>query len=166
MPSGWLAPAPPKKHRSSLKPMASPNFGEAMRTAVRFAPVTGSMLDLAVVDDDEPILRVTELLLAGEHDVLACTEATRALEHLQAGEEFDVIVCDLMMPQVTGMEFYERVRALGRGQEERILFVTGGAFTPAARAFLESVPNQRLDKPYNPRVLKDHVNGTVRARRA
>ncbi len=119
-----------------------------------------------VVDDDEPILRVTELLLAGEHDVLACTEATRALEHLQAGEEFDVIVCDLMMPQVTGMEFYERVRALGRGQEERILFVTGGAFTPAARAFLESVPNQRLDKPYNPRVLKDHVNGTVRARRA
>jgi CheY-like chemotaxis protein len=72
-----------------------------------------------------------------------------ALDRLVAGEEFDTVLCDLMMPDLSGMELYERVAAVRPDVAERFVFITGGAFTPRARAFLDRVPNARIDKPFD-----------------
>jgi hypothetical protein len=62
-----------------------------------------------------------------------------------------------MMPDVSGMAFYDEVGILDPGLRERVVFVTGGAFTDAARDFLERVPNLRLEKPVDPTTLRETV---------
>jgi DNA-binding response OmpR family regulator len=53
-----------------------------------------------------------------------------------------------MMPDVTGMDVHRRLGELRPGDERAIVFVTGGTFTEAARAFLEAISNPRLAKPF------------------
>ncbi|MBI5478717.1 MAG: response regulator [Deltaproteobacteria bacterium] len=72
-----------------------------------------------------------------------------ARARLGRGERFDVILCDLMMPVMTGMELYDELGRVAPEQRERVVFLTGGAFTPTARSFLSQVPNPRLEKPFD-----------------
>jgi CheY-like chemotaxis protein len=58
-----------------------------------------------------------------------------------------VILCDLMMPDMTGMDLHAELARKLPEQATRMIFLTGGAFTPRAREFLDEVPNQRLEKP-------------------
>jgi PAS domain S-box-containing protein len=107
-----------------------------------------------LVIDDEPLFGSTVArMIEAEHDVTVETTAQGALARLAAGEAFDVILCDLMMPDVSGMEFYERLMRNAPGVAKRIIFTTGGAFTDAARTFLDRVPNARLAKPFTRREL-------------
>jgi PAS domain S-box-containing protein len=115
-----------------------------------------------VVDDEPMVGRVASRILANEHEVRTTTTARAALDWIAAGERFDVILCDLMMPVVTGMDFYEELRRLAPDQAERVIFLTGGAFTPRARTFLDEVPNPRLDKPFDPQGLRSLVNARLR----
>jgi CheY-like chemotaxis protein len=62
-----------------------------------------------------------------------------------------------MMPDLTGIDVYHRVKALGLGLESRMVFLTGGAFTEQARGFLGTVPNLRLDKPFSPEGLEKTI---------
>ena len=66
---------------------------------------------------------------------------------LVAGERFDVILCDLMMPVMTGMDLAEELARILPEQASRVVFITGGAFTARAREFLERTPHHRLEKP-------------------
>jgi len=90
--------------------------------------------------------------------VTATTSAEEALEWLRQGAEYDVILCDIMMPQMTGIAFHEELKKLRPRDAERIIFVTGGAFTAAASEFLDRVPNLRIDKPFDPIHLRNIVN--------
>jgi PAS domain S-box-containing protein len=111
----------------------------------------GGILDrrarLLVVDDEPLIGRVIKSALT-QHDVTVAGSARQARE-LAASGAFDCILCDLMMPDLSGPGLYEALRAGGRGLERRVVFMTGGAFAPHARAFLGSVPNQCLEKPFS-----------------
>ncbi len=118
-----------------------------------------------VVDDDEMILATIQRTLTDDHDVDVTTDPGRALELLRAGAQFDLIVCDVMMPQITGMDFYRAVAELHRGIERRIVFLTGGAFTASTRAFLDSVGNRRLDKPFDLGALRAVVAASVAGER-
>lgn len=101
-----------------------------------------------LVIDDEPLI-ATALKRALKSRALSVVDSgKRAIDTLAAGEEFDVIFCDLMMPELTGMDVYEWVKQHLPGVESRIVFMTGGTFTPRAQAFLEAVPNPRLEKPF------------------
>src|SRR5262249_54710201 len=83
-----------------------------------------------LVIDDEPIICFTlERLLSAEHDVIALTRAEDALQRIEAGERFDVILCDLMMPGIDGAELYDKLVREHPDQAERMIFITGGAFT-------------------------------------
>lgn len=114
-----------------------------------------------VVDDEVAIGRAIVRLVGGEHEVVAIPKAQEALERLVAGERFDVVFCDLMMPEMTGMALYARIEELAPDQAERFVFLTGGAFTPEARAFLDRVANRTLDKPFDSTVIRRTVADMV-----
>ncbi len=113
------------------------------------APDTARRARLMVIDDEPHILRVMERLWRREHEVVSCLSAREALSLLEAGERFDAIFCDLMMPQLTGMGFFERLSALDPQQAARVVFITGGAFTEEAARFLETITNPVLRKPFD-----------------
>jgi CheY-like chemotaxis protein len=80
-----------------------------------------------------------------------------------SGAKFDLIFCDLLMPRMSGMDLYDELRSLRPGVEERIVFMTGGAFTERAAQFLATVPNRKLSKPFDllelERVVSDAARG-------
>jgi CheY-like chemotaxis protein/anti-sigma regulatory factor (Ser/Thr protein kinase) len=100
-----------------------------------------------VVDDDVKVASAFRRGLARDYDVVTATLAREALSSLVAGESFDVILCDVMMPDVAGMDLYEEILRCVPHVAPRIVFMTGGAFTPRAKQFMKSVPNLRLEKP-------------------
>ncbi|ABF86938.1 putative sensory box histidine kinase/response regulator [Myxococcus xanthus DK 1622] len=110
----------------------------------------GSVL---VVDDEPLVCTALGRTLRPHHDVTLFTRAQEALERIEAGERFDVVFCDLMMPGMSGMDFYSALQARHPEQAQRVIFLTGGAVTPQARAFLESVPSPHLEKPFAGREL-------------
>ena len=61
-----------------------------------------------------------------------------------------------------GGELFEEMRRRDPGVAERVIFLTGGAFTAAARAFLDSVPNQRIEKPFDPHHVRALINDRLR----
>jgi CheY-like chemotaxis protein len=86
--------------------------------------------------------------------VVARTAARAALDDVARGERFDLVLCDLMMPEMTGMELHARLREVAPALADRTVFLTGGAFTPSARAFLARVGNARIEKPVEPDQLR------------
>jgi signal transduction histidine kinase len=129
------------------------------------APVAAVRRGRVLVVDDEPMLgNAVTRMLSAQHDVVAVTNARAALARVEQGEEFDVVLCDLMMPEVTGMELYAELVRLAPSQAERVVFMTGGAFTSRARTFLDDVTNQRIEKPFDVSNLKALVNAMVHAR--
>lgn len=116
-----------------------------------------------IVDDDVMVSSAVRRTLAREHDVEVVTSSRQALELLQGpkGQEVDVILCDLMMPDLTGMDVHAQLAASAPEVARRMVFVTGGAFTPAARAFMDRVENARVDKPFDPAKLREQVRGWV-----
>jgi PAS domain S-box-containing protein len=109
---------------------------------------------LLIVDDEPMILGALRRSFSADYHVTCVGDGRRALERIRAGERYDVILCDLMMPEITGMDLYAEMTRLAPDQRERIVFVTGGAFTPRAREFLESIPNARVEKPIDFQNLK------------
>ena len=89
------------------------------------------------------------MLLGGEHEVTAFTGGREALDRIRSGLVYDALLCDLMMPGMTGMQFYDELLDAAPELAARVVFVTGGAFTPSSRRFLERVPNPRLEKPFD-----------------
>jgi signal transduction histidine kinase len=101
-----------------------------------------------IIDDEPMISKILERALSTEHDVVTSTNAEEALGWVQAGQRFDVILCDLLMPQMTGMDLHAALVRVASEQAARMVFLTGGAFTPRARAFLDQVPNRCIEKPF------------------
>lgn len=98
-----------------------------------------------VVDDEAMVGELVARALA-DHEVIAETSGRAALDRLRTDASFDVILCDVMMPAMSGMDFYTELEPCLRG---RVVFLSGGVFTERARTFLDSLPNRRLAKPFD-----------------
>jgi PAS domain S-box-containing protein len=130
---------------------ASPRVGRVRRA---IAALSARIL----VIDDEPIVGTAlKRVLGKENEVIAETSARKALDRIRGGEHFDLILCDLMMPDMTGADFHAEFKELWPARASEIVFMTGGAFTPKARNFLASVNNERLEKPFDMATLKKLV---------
>ena len=126
-------------------------------------PVTGRRGRILVVDDEELVLRSVRRILSQEHDVLAMISAADALALCAGGEKFDLILCDLMMPDMTGKGLASRSSLLvAPEQADRMIFITGGAFTEKARAFLSETPKEHLEKPFYPQICAQSCNASSR----
>ena len=127
------------------------------------APVTEPGRILVI--DDEPLVARTVQRALSAHFVIACSRASEALARLASGETFDVILCDLMMPEMTGMDFLAAVDAKTPEIAKRIVFLSGGAFTDRAREFAEKTHTPILEKPFAPDRLRSFVAERLAAQR-
>jgi CheY-like chemotaxis protein len=100
-----------------------------------------------VVDDEPLVAKCIAGALSDDHEVEVVADSRQALEKIAASSAYDAILCDLMMPVMTGMDFYVEVMRLDPALAGRIVFMTGGAFSPRARAFVDGVVNPCLEKP-------------------
>ncbi len=117
---------------------------------------------ILVVDDEKVVATAVKRVLGADHDVKVLTSAQEALRRISGGERFDVILCDLMMPVMTGVDLHSELARTAPDQAACMVFLTGGAFTPRARAFLDEVPNPRLDKPFELSTLRALVQERLR----
>jgi CheY-like chemotaxis protein/two-component sensor histidine kinase len=116
---------------------------------------------VAIVDDEAGIRRAVGRSLANAHDVVLFESARVLADQVAAGERFDVILCDLMMPDMTGMELHQVLRSRVPEQADAMIFMTGGTFTPESRAFLEAVPNPRVEKPFEIAALRTLIRSRI-----
>jgi signal transduction histidine kinase len=141
-----------------------PQAPEGTAVAVLPAPAAGDAPSrrgrVLVIDDEPMICAVVRRLLSAEHEVVSACSVKEALTRLE-GEDFDVILCDLMMPEATGMDLHASLAASRPALARRIVFMTGGAFTPVARDFLDGIANARVEKPFDTATLKDLVASLV-----
>ncbi len=141
LPASVTAPAPPLP---SPPPPAAGRSAPARRGRV------------LVVDDEPLFCRMAERALGLDHDVVVA-QAPDALRRLRAGERYDVVVTDLVMPVLTGMELYEEIARVDPTLAARTLFATGGAFTPGAAEFVARRPDRVLEKPVSAEALRAAV---------
>jgi CheY-like chemotaxis protein len=117
---------------------------------------------ILVVDDEPMVSTALRRVLAEDHDVTELNRAADALARVEVGERFDIILSDLMMPAMTGMDLHDALLKCAPDQASKMIFLTGGAFTAKARAFLDTVRNLRIEKPFDASVLCAIVNERIR----
>jgi signal transduction histidine kinase/CheY-like chemotaxis protein len=111
-----------------------------------------------VIDDEPAVARAIARVLASVHEVNTAADAREALLSINAGARYDVILCDVMMPIMTGMAFHAAMLEHAPELAQRIVFVTGGIFTPEAEEFLARIPNFRLAKPLDREMLMQTIS--------
>jgi CheY-like chemotaxis protein len=114
-----------------------------------------------LIDDEAFIVAALRRLLGTEHDITAVMCVADAIVLVENGHRFDVILCDLRMPGMSGIDFYEKLRTLAADMIERIVFCTGATFSADTRQFFERVPNQILEKPFDPVAVRKIVRQFV-----
>jgi len=126
------------------------------------APSAAGRRGRILVVDDDPLIHRTMKRLLREHELVSEEHAQDALARLARGERFDVILSDLMMPTMTGIEFYDQLRVRHPELVHRVVFVTGGALaTAGADQFLRSVRNVTLAKPFGKPELEAVIAGML-----
>jgi len=116
---------------------------------------------ILIVDDEDAIRSAMVRMLRG-HDTVEAASGAEACGILQNDPAFDLILCDMMMSDVSGVDLHEWVAAKHPRLGRQFIFVTGGAFTPRAREYLSKVDNIRLEKPFDVANLKKIVNDQIR----
>jgi CheY-like chemotaxis protein len=115
---------------------------------------------ICVVDDEPMMCELIGALLAGEYEVSAFTDPRAALNALRT-RSFDVVLCDLMMPGLTGMDLFEQLERERPEQAQRFVFISGGAFTDSTRTFLATTRRPRIKKPFHRQELIDAVEAQL-----
>lgn len=115
---------------------------------------------ILVVDDEPPICRALRRILV-DHDVGLAFSGKEALQLLDTDPGFDLIFCDLMMPELSGPALYDKVTSKHPELRERFVFMTGGAFSEWAQRFINEANPRVLSKPFEPDSVLSWVNAVI-----
>jgi len=136
---------------------AGPTPREPAESAIR-----GRIL---VIDDEAAIRAILQRMLGREHEVVTASDGKEGLRILEGDSDFDVVLCDLMMPQMSGADLHQWLIAARPSLARNLIFITGGAFTPRVREHLRQVDNPRGGKPFGAPALIRIVREMVRTSR-
>jgi signal transduction histidine kinase/CheY-like chemotaxis protein len=155
--------------KGELSAMSRPGVGSTFRVVLppateparNFTPVAAvtarERKRVLVVDDEPGIAAVFRRIIGRSHEVVVAQSGREALALLERDDAFDRIFCDLMMADLTGMDVYEALAQWRPDCLERFVFMTGGSFTERARTFLQTVPLPRIDKPFEPAIIRELI---------
>ena len=115
-----------------------------------------------LIIDDEPQVGAAIRRILGEHEVVSTTTALEALSLLERDATFDLILCDVAMAEVSGRQFFERLGGVLPELKQRVVFMSGGAFTPDIEQFLKTTTRPCLTKPFGAAELRDSVNALLK----
>jgi PAS domain S-box-containing protein len=133
---------------STVQRAATPSVAPRSKNAKRAS--------ILCVDDEVSIGHAIKRVLLGEHDVEVVTTAAEALARVRSAH-FDLILCDLMMPAMNGIDFHRELLRIDPKVADRVVFLTGGAFTQRVRDYLEGITNPRLEKPIGVEALRNAI---------
>ncbi len=117
---------------------------------------------ILIVDDERAVRAAVVRMLRG-YETATAGSGAEARRILQQDQAFDLILCDMMMSDVSGMDLHRWLAAEHPRLARRLVFITGGAFTSGARDYLSQVDNLRLDKPFDTASFKQTVAEVIRA---
>jgi CheY-like chemotaxis protein len=137
-------------------PVSKGNSAEFVEPLQTPSPVV-RRLRILVVDDEAPVGRALARYLS-EHEVVLETRAQAGLERLRRGERFDAILTDMMMPEMSGIQFYDHLRRELPELIRRVVFMSGGVFGPEALAFVEREKPVVYEKPLDVQQLLAHLH--------
>jgi PAS domain S-box-containing protein len=112
------------------------------------SPIPAHRARILIVDDERAMRTTLAALLSDRYDVLTADSGATAIGTLKNDPSFDAVLCDLMMPEVSGVDVYAWIQAEAPDLAQKVVFMTGGAFTPRARDLLDRVPNRHVEKPF------------------
>jgi len=144
-------------------PLANSDQGAATSLAPTETPASQHARVLLVDDLDAP-RRALRRLMHRHHDVVEASSGMEALELLRNPPRFDVVLCDLMMPEMDGMELYSQAILIDPTLEGRFILLTGGAFTERAQSALERSELPVLSKPITRTALLGAIASVLAAR--
>jgi two-component system cell cycle sensor histidine kinase/response regulator CckA len=133
-----------------------------MPKPVQTPPALEARSQILVIDDEPQVSNILKQVLQKDHDVTEHHSAEQALQEIRNGARYDVILCDLMMPGMTGQAFYAGLGEVDRDQQARVVFVSGGAFTDDASEFLRQLGRPQLDKPFDFTAVRSIVRQVAR----
>jgi signal transduction histidine kinase len=119
---------------------------------------------ILIVDDEPRLAQVVKDMIGNDHETSVVTTGTDALQLLMQEPDdgrFDLILCDLHMPEISGMDLHQKLVEIRPAVAERMVFMTGGAFTERSRDFVSKVGNACIDKPIDVGQLKHLVTSTL-----
>jgi two-component system NtrC family sensor kinase len=116
---------------------------------------------LLLVDDSPIILRAMRRMLRNDYTIFTAADGREALAHLHSGTHFDVIVCDVAMPNMSGVEFYKALLDQHPEHAARFMFATGGAETLRSMGFLLDTRVRVLLKPFTAQALRGAISRIV-----
>ncbi len=110
-------------------------------------PAQASASRVLVIDDEPDVGNAIRRVLGPACDVTTISEPRHALAALCGSASYDAILCDVVMPEMSGMELYAETAKRVPGREKRFIFITGGTFSPATLALLRGASIPVLPKP-------------------
>lgn len=119
-----------------------------------------------VIDDEPAVLRAFRRVLSPTYAVTIVSNGREALQKIKDCDDFDAVLCDINMPQLSGVDFYRQLELTHPELARRVVFCSGGVFSEADREFIESTRNPVLHKPLAPQVLLDALSGFLNRRRS
>jgi arsenate reductase (glutaredoxin) len=127
------------------------------------APRRASIL---IVDDEHAVASSLAAALSDEHDVTTCNSVAEAREALEAKRDYDVILCDVVMPSEGGPALLAHLRAAHPQLAQRFAFMTGGASLPIAEQLRAETSCPQLEKPFELEAVRELVAKIVKQRDA
>ena len=120
-------------------------------------PWTAPRGRVLVIDNEPAILLVVHRILGPDYELSDATLAADAVALIAGGTRFDAILCDLLMPGLSGQDFYRQLLSVDPLVAYRVIFMTGAATLPDVRHFLSSTGNEVLEKPFTRAALQAAV---------
>jgi len=113
----------------------------------------GTVHGRVLVVDDDAAMRAALGRILSLHEVVGAQSGDEARMLLQVDQAFDLILCDVMMPVVSGVDLHAWLATAHPELAERVVFVTGGAFTSRAQEYLSQHANIQVEKPFAPAAI-------------
>jgi PAS domain S-box-containing protein len=135
--------------RGSTFRVELPRAGATLSAAPEpaLAPARRGRARILVIDDDPRVAAAIARVLGPAHDVTCARSAAEALQKLRGGERYEVLLCDLAMPERTGADLFETIGSEAPSLAERVIFMTAGAVSTPLRRFAEAHAHRLVEKP-------------------